>query len=140
MTAVEYRKMIEGGGNERATEERFRNRCSNDRGRNFENLIMKGCQYYAQSGRAIINKVYEPYRCIKILEDGKFIGQFTGRAEPDFKGVLHNGRSVAFEAKSTSKSRIQRNALTEEQMQWLAAQYSMGALAFVCVEIQGRFF
>ena len=139
MTAAQYREMMQGGGTAK-TKSDYINRCSNDRGRTFENLIMDGCEAYAREGRAIINKVYEPYRCIRILEDGKFIGQFVGRAEPDFKGVLNGGRAVAFEAKSTNKSRIQRNALTDEQMEWLEVQQTMGALAFVCVQIQGQFF
>lgn len=118
----------------------YKNRNSNDRGRIFEDAIMEGCRRYATEGRAIVNKVYEPYRCIKILQDGKFVGQFTGRAEPDFKGVLKDGRAIAFEAKSTGKSRIQRNVLTEEQMEWLEAQQTMGALAFVCIQIRNQFF
>lgn len=37
-------------------------------------------------------------------------------------------------------SRIQKSALTDPQTQWLDAQRAMGALAFVCVDINGRFF
>ncbi|MCC8160091.1 MAG: Holliday junction resolvase RecU [Oscillospiraceae bacterium] len=117
-----------------------RNRRSNDRGKIFENLLMKGCQYYRERGIAVINKVYEPYICTKILSEGKFIGRFLDRAEPDFKGVLATGRAVAFEAKSTQKSRIQRNAVTPTQFEWLAEQEQMGALVFVAVNIKERFF
>lgn len=121
-------------------EDRYKNMCSNDRGRIFENMLMRACRGYADSGRAVINKVYEPYRCVKVLNGGKFVGQFSGRAEPDFKGVLSGGRAVAFEAKSTSKSRIQRNVLTAEQMEWLEVQQKIGAMAFVCVQIRDEFF
>lgn len=127
----------QGGGIDEVS---MTNRCSNDRGRSFENLIMKGCQAYALEGRAVINKVYEPYRCIKKLQSGGFVGQFTGRAEPDFKGVLRGGRAIAFEAKSTKKSRIQYNALTDDQMRWLQIQENIGAEVFVCIDISGRFF
>lgn len=74
------------------------------------------------------------------MQNGRFVGQFVGRAEPDFKGVLCGGTAIAFEAKSTNKSRIQKSALTDPQTQWLDAQRAMGALAFVCVDISGRFF
>lgn len=140
MSAAEYRANIQIGVSDESANVQLRNRVSNDLGRAFENLIMKGCQYYALEGRAVINKVYEPYRCIKKFSGGKFTGQFTGRAEPDFKGVLRGGRAVAFECKSTRKSRIQRNVLTDEQMEWLQTQAKMGALAFVCIDISGRFF
>lgn len=124
-----------GGGKRRIV-----NRENSDRGHEFEDLIQRGSVYYADHGRAIVGKVYEPYRCTKKLEGGRFLGQWTGRAEPDFKGVLRGGRAVAFECKSTRKSRIQRNALTDEQIGWLEAQAEMGAAAFVCIDIQGRFF
>lgn len=130
MTAAEFQKYINqnnSGGND--IEQVQRNRRSNDRGRGFENLLMKGCQYYQNIGAAVINKVYEPYICTKVLQDGKFIGRFLDRAEPDFKGVLDGGRAVAFEAKSTQKSRIQYNALTQTQFAWLIEQSEMGALA-----------
>lgn len=117
-----------------------RNRKSNDRGRIFENLLMKGCQYYKERGIAVINKVYEPYICLKNLQSGRFIGQHMDKAEPDFKGVLATGRAVAFEAKSTQKSRIQRNAVTPTQLEWLSEQDRMGALVFVAVNIKERFF
>ena len=71
-----------------------------------------------QRGTAIINKVNEPYIVTKKTTGNKFSGRFTGRAEPDFKGVLYGGRAIAFEAKSTQKSRIQRNAVTDTQMEW----------------------
>lgn len=117
-----------------------RNHISSDRGREFEYLIMTGCDYYADRRRAVIGKVYEPYRCLKKYDGGRFLGQWVGRAEPDFKGVLRGGRAIAFEAKSTKKSRIQKSALTNEQAEWLDAQAEMGAVVFVCVEIKDRFF
>lgn len=143
LSAAEYNAITKrGNGTDRDdnAQIQFRNRVCSDRGRAFENLVMKGCQGYSLEGRAVINKVYEPYRCIKKFSGGKFSGQFTGRAEPDFKGVLCGGRAVAFECKSTRKTRIQRNVLTDQQMEWLHTQAKMGALTFVCVDISGRFF
>lgn len=139
MTVEQYRAMFVDKENA-IPKNKYKNTCNNDRGHAFEQLILDGCTYYACDKRAVINKVYEPYRCLRILGDGKFLGQFTGRAEPDFKGVLCGGRAIAFEAKSTNKSRIQRNALTGEQMDWLEQQHQMGALAFVCVQISEEFF
>lgn len=136
MSAAEYRKSL-GGGNANLS---YKNRISSDNGRSFEELIKKGCEYYARDGRAIISKVHEPYIVTRILQGGSFLGRFTGRAEPDFKGTICGGRAIAFEAKSTQKTRINRIALTNEQMRWLSAQYSIGALTYVCVNIQDKFF
>lgn len=118
----------------------YRNRCNSDRGRAFENLLAKGCRYYADRGNAIINKVYEPYGVKNILRAGRFIGVWKDRAEPDFKGVMKGGRAIVFEAKSTHKSRMQRDKLTDRQMSWLETQHQIGALSFVCIDIRGKFF
>lgn len=103
MTAAEYRNQLsnkENFDNKTA----LRNRASNDRGKAFENLLMKGCRYYQNKAAAVINKVYEPYICTKVLQSGQFMGRFLDRAEPDFKGVLAGGQAIAFEAKSTQKA------------------------------------
>lgn len=137
MTAEQFRELTNENNNN--GEQILRNKVSSARGRAFEGLLMRGCNYYRQNGVAIINKVNEPYIVTK-KNGNKFMGRFTGRAEPDFKGVLRGGRAVAFEAKSTQKSRIQRSALTDTQMEWLREQKKFGALTFVAVNIQEKFY
>lgn len=139
MTVDEYRALIDENRNADG-EQILRNKKSAARGRAFESLLMRGCNYYRQKGVAIINKVNEPYIVTKKTNANKFMGRFTGRAEPDFKGVLYGGRAIAFEAKSTQKSRIQRNAVTDTQMEWLREQKDFGAVTFVAVNIQDKFY
>ena len=139
MTVDEYRALIDENRNADG-EQILRNKKSAARGRAFESLLKRGCNYYRQKGMAIINKVNEPYIVTKKTNGNKFMGRFTGRAEPDFKGVLYGGRAIAFEAKSTQKSRIQRNAVTDTQMEWLREQKKFGALTFVAVNIQEKFY
>ena len=139
MTVDEYRALIDENRNADG-EQILRNKKSAARGRAFESLLMRGRNYYRQKGMAIINKVNEPYIVTKKTNGNKFMGRFTGRAEPDFKGVLYGGRAIAFEAKSTQKSRIQRNAVTDTQMEWLREQKKFGALTFVAVNIQEKFY
>lgn len=138
MTAEQFRELTNENNNN--GEQILRNKVSSARGRAFESLLMRGCNYYRQRGTAIINKVNEPYIVTKKTTGNKFSGRFTGRAEPDFKGVLYGGRAVAFEAKSTQKSRIQRNAVTDVQMEWLREQKKFGALTFVAVNIREKFY
>ena len=105
MTAEQFQTLVNENENTNG-EQVLRNKVSSARGRAFESLLMRGCNYYRQRGTAIINKVNEPYIVTKKTTGNKFSGRFTGRAEPDFKGVLYGGRAIAFEAKSTQKSRI----------------------------------
>lgn len=137
MTAEQFREMA---NRDVDIEQAQRNRVSSARGWAFENLLMKGCNSYIQKGMAIIHKVNEPYKVLKKTSGNRFNGVFTGRAEPDFKGVLFGGRAIAFEAKSTQKSRIQRNVLTDTQMAWLREQNKFGAVTFVAVNIQDKFY
>jgi recombination protein U len=55
------------------------------------------------------------------------------KAQPDFKGTLHGGRSVVFEAKHTDKDRIQQSCVTDEQAKRLNKHEKLGALTFVLV-------
>lgn len=139
MTAEQFQTLVNENENTNG-EQVLRNKVSSARGRAFESLLMRGCNYYRQRGTAIINKVNEPYIVTKKTTGNKFSGRFTGRSEPDFKGVLYGGRAIAFEAKSTQKSRIQRNAVTDTQMEWLREQKDFGAVTFVAVNIQDKFY
>ena len=58
MTAEEYRALIDENRNADG-EQVLRNKKSSARGRAFESLLMRGCNYYRQKGIAIINKVNE---------------------------------------------------------------------------------
>lgn len=140
MSIEEFRKMQNAKPKAQNDMQGYRAYTSNEKGRSFEEDILRACEWYRRNGIAVINKVNEPYRVIKKLEGGRFIGQHTAAAEPDFKGVLKGGRGIAFEAKYTSKSRIQRSVVTQEQMDWLQEQYDMGAIAFVCICIKDRYF
>lgn len=139
VTAEEYRRMVkQSEGKPADDKQRLRNTISSQRGRDFETAILQGCEYYKSIGRAAINKVNEPYIVTKRMDKGYFVGRHTGKAEPDFKGVLKGGRAVAFEAKSTQKSRIQKSALTPAQSDWLTEQDTLGAYTFVAVNIRDK--
>lgn len=117
-----------------------RNRLSNAQGQHFEREILAGCGRYKDLGLAVIDKTPEPFRVMKKNPNGVFTGRFTALAQPDFQGTLKNGRSIVFEAKMTLKDRIQRNVLTDTQMQALEAHEGLGAFAAVCVSISYGFF
>lgn len=118
----------------------YRNRLSNAQGQHFEREILAGCRRYKGLGIAVIDKTPEPFRVMKKNPNGVFTGRFTALAQPDFQGTLKNGRSIVFEAKMTLKDRIQRNVLTDAQMQALEAHEGLGAFAAVCVSISYGFY
>lgn len=112
-----------------------RNRKSNYDGKFLERMIQQGCIYYEQRGLALIEKTPEPFIVTKKQAKGYFTGRFTGRAQPDFQGTLKNGRSIMFEAKYTSKDRINSKVITEYQADRLNYHAELGALTGVCCMI-----
>lgn len=119
----------------------YKNRQSNAQGQHFEREILAGCKMYQQYGIATIDKTPEPFKVTKKNhKTGEFTGRFGKHAQPDFQGTMHGGRSIVFEAKQTSKDRINRNVLTDTQMDVLEKHNRLGALCGVCVNIQDDFF
>lgn len=119
----------------------YQNRINNAQGQHFENEILAGCKMYEQHKIAVIDKTPEPFRVTKKNhKTGEFTGRFSKHAQPDFQGTLYGGRSIVFEAKRTTQDRIQRNVLTDTQMDVLEAHNRFGALCGVCICIQDDFF
>lgn len=112
-----------------------RNRANNNRGQMFEHLVDQACHAYKQMKKAYIEKTPEPFRVQSKKKDGTFTGWFTGLAQPDYKGTLEGGRAIVFEAKRTSKDRINRDVVTIHQAACLENHFDMGAVVGVCVMI-----
>ena len=126
--------------NEAELIKKYRSTRSNASGQLFEREILAGCRNYQRRKVAIIDKTPEPFRVTSKSYNGIFTGRFTAPAQPDFQGTLSGGRSIVFEAKATSKDRINRNVLTDTQMEVLAFHHSLGALCAVCICIHDEFF
>ena len=114
---------------------------SNAEGHHFEAEITKACEYYRGIERASIEKTPEAFRVTNLQGGGRFQGRFTGKAQPDFQGVLAGGRAILFDAKYTEKDRITANALTKHQNDLLELHWRLGAKCGVCVGMKdGAYF
>lgn len=111
----------------------FQSLKNNAQGHFFEQQIERACNHYRETGIANIHKTPEPFRVIKKLLAGRFQGQFLKKAEPDFKGVLQGGQMIVFECKFTSKERISKNVLSENQENELQRNQKLGAITAVCI-------
>lgn len=115
---------------------------ANAKGRAFEAAIIMALEKYKVEDIAVIDKTPEPFRVTHKARDGTFSGRFSShdKAQPDFTGTMHGGRSVMFEAKATSGDRAKRNLLTDRQMELLEKHHRMGAITFVAVELNNRYY
>lgn len=114
----------------------YQSHANNRAGKDFEDLILAGCEYYRRKGIAEINRVPEHFRVLRTFRDGSFLGRFTGLAQQDFSGTLRGGQSIAFEAKATQSDRIKFSVLSKEQMDKLALHHSLGAITGVCCRVK----
>ena len=120
--------------------QQWQNRINRALGGYFEDRIKNGCIKYQSQGRAEIHKTPEPFHVIQRLEGLKFIGNFVGRAQPDFGGTLAGGRSIHFEAKYTDTLKMQKDVVKPHQAKALALHHKLGAVTGVCVGIKLRCF
>lgn len=111
---------------------------SREAGLHFENIITEACRYYVERDIAIIEKTPEPMRPLKPFGPRnmrQFVAVYEKQAQPDFKGVLMNGRGIIFEAKHTDGDRINRSVVTEVQEKNFERYEKMGAICFVMVSM-----
>ena len=95
---------------------------SNAQGHLFEDLIKMACGYYREKGKAVIEKMPEPFWVLKKdRERGTALVQFTSHAQPDFIGTLKNGKTIIFEAKCTLTDRLKQDIITDTQKSIRAA-------------------
>jgi recombination protein U len=125
---------------QRSANQQHQNAVNNAQGHLFESAIMAGCSTYRENGRGEINKTPEPFRVLNKSNNGMFMGRFTAHAQPDFQGTLADGRSIVFEAKTTTSDRMKRDVLTAEQQKALESHMNLGAVAAVCVGLEDKFF
>ena len=105
-------------------------------GEAFEQIIAHACTFYREQGTAEIEKTPEPMKQLGAKDrKGHFRACYQKRAQPDFKGTLHGGTSVVFEAKHTDGDRILQSVITEDQWRRLDKHWSLGAAVFVIVSI-----
>ena len=104
-------------------------------GKEFEKMLDNYFSFLKKLRVACIEKTPEPFRYIKPLANGggMFVATFIKSAQPDFKGVLFNGREIVLESKSVSNDRINLSALTDTEREELILHDEMHALSGVIV-------
>lgn len=117
--------------NQKAEMAAHRGAQNRTKGKVFEEYIEAACRAYDSCGLAHIMKTPEPFHITRSLGGGKFEGNFSKQAQPDFSGTLVGGRSIYFDAKMTDTGKIPVSALTSEQIRELEYHTAMGAVTGV---------
>lgn len=138
ISVEEYKRMIkkqnENNGTKNSNPEKyFLGRHIRELGKEFEQKVQSICEIYELNHLARIEKTPEPMKILKHLENGKFETVFEKAAQPDFKGVIKDGRCVVFDAKFTETEKITFRILSDYQRKVLLKYDELGAIAFVLV-------
>ncbi|MBO6269429.1 MAG: Holliday junction resolvase RecU [Clostridium sp.] len=102
-----------------------------EEGRAFEEILDHTFAYYSSKGYAQIDKTPEPFKIIRRMGEGRFLGCFIKRAQPDYKGTIKGGRTVIFEAKYTSGDRLTQDRVSDIQAAYMDQASALGARCFV---------
>lgn len=124
---------VRTASDEKQNRNSIQGRINRAAGRGFEERIDTAFEYYRKMGLALIDKTPEPMKVIKREDGGRFIGFFTKKAQPDYKGLVKGGKAVLFEAKFTSTEKMHSGALTETQIKYLTEAANLGAQCFILV-------
>lgn len=106
----------------------------------LEKFIDASCIHYRDCGLAEIEKTPEPFKVTRRVSEYEFHGHFEKQAQPDYKGALHGGRAIVFEAKHSESDRILKNRVTEMQTATLNRYQKLGARCFVLVSLRFQVF
>ncbi|API89415.1 hypothetical protein BKP56_09175 [Marinilactibacillus sp. 15R] len=111
-------------------------------GDQFENLIVRSCDYYKRTSIAYIQKTPEPMKVIAVLDmnKGHFRAHYEKKAQPDFSGTLKDGRSIVFEAKHTTGTSLPFDRINKQQEIDLALHDELDAWAGVVISFSMKNF
>jgi len=134
MSASDYQKRY-GGAPAKDPQRVYKGRKNKENGKLFEDMLSTACEKYREEKTAKVSKTVEPFRIIGVLSVQPKVYKCVEEkaAEPDFKGLLNTGRSIAFEAKTTEQDRIEWGVVLEHQRQHLEEHHRMDGVAFVMV-------
>ena len=114
-------------------------RAAKAAGTYFETRIDNSLVWYRAHQLAMVEKTPEPMHVLRRLSNGQFVCCFEKKAQPDYKGALKGGQSVAFEAKYTTGNRIAYTRVLDSQARWLDDYLALGAYCFVVVGFSSGF-
>src|SRR5690625_4490566 len=105
-----------------------------NRGMGFETLIDHSNAMYDSKGIAVINKRPTPVKILGRNSRGMINGYLEKASTVDYDGV-YQGRSIAFEAKSTKQHmRFDLSNVQDHQFKYLEKVHRHGGIAFILIE------
>src|SRR5699024_2274342 len=105
------------------------------RGQSFEMSLNYTNEVYIKKGRALINKRATPVKVLKSKGTRVINGFYEEKSTVDYDGT-YKGKSIAFEAKSTTRKSLPLDMISDHQIKHLDTSERHGAISFLIVEMR----
>jgi len=105
------------------------------RGQSFEMSLNYTNQVYINKERALINKRATPVKVLKSKGTRVLNGFYEEKSTVDYDGT-YRGKSIAFEAKSTTRKSLPLDMISGHQINHLNKSENHGAISFLIVEMR----
>ena len=102
-----------------------------NKGRQFEEEVIRANTYYKNTGQALIQKISTPWNVVR--RGNKIISAFPqGKSTLDFRGTVKSGLSVSFDCKESEDERglpLKNNQ--DHQIEYIRSALEIGETSFI---------
>lgn len=105
---------------------------NSNKGMYLENLINRTINYYLNNKIASIEKRNAPFKIIKKMDNGLFIGKLLAKSTVDYTGI-YDKYHIEFEAKQTNENNFDLHQIKNHQFHFLNQTRNYGCLCFFII-------
>ena len=102
-----------------------------NKGRAFEEEVIRANTYYKNTGQALVQKISTPWNVIR--KGRQIVSAFPqGKSTLDFRGTIRGGTSISFDCKESQDQRgLPLKNIEEHQIEYIRAALEVSEISFI---------
>lgn len=102
-----------------------------NKGRAFEEEVIRANTYYKNKGQALVQKISTPWNVVR--RGNKIINAFPqGKSTLDFRGTVKGGLSISFDCKECEEEKgLPLKHIQEHQIEYIRNALEIGEISFI---------
>lgn len=102
-----------------------------NKGRSFEEEVIRANTYYKNAGQALVQKISTPWNVVR--RGNKIINAFPqGKSTLDFRGTVKGGLSISFDCKECEEEKgLPLKHIQEHQIEYIRNALEIGEISFI---------
>lgn len=102
-----------------------------NKGRKFEEEVIRANTYYKNKGQALIQKISTPWNIVRVGK--RIVSAFPdGKSTLDFRGTVKGGLSISFDCKESEDERgLPLKHIEEHQIEYIRFALEMNETSFI---------